>query len=365
MNRCYTLSGIMIKTMSNRKEFLKQSSLLIGMSLIPGIAQTNNGSAKQPVLPDRIIPQGLKKGDTIGLVTPAAPVKEKTFLAAVRKVESLGFKVYYLPSVLSRYGYFAGSDQQRADELMHMFANPEVQGIMCVRGGYGTSRILDLLDYSLIRQNPKVFSGYSDVTAIHIAIGMNTGLVTYHGLMGVSDFNEFATGSFMDIVAVPKQKYRYPYLRESETADNPEFDKYTIAGGKAKGLLTGGNLTLLASLAGTNYEPDFKDKIVFIEEIEELTHRVDRMMIQLLMGTNLKKASGIVLGVFSECNKDDESSFLSLKEALSDILVPLNIPVAYGFPFGHIDNKVTIPYGIMARMNAGKNRLILLEPTAS
>ena len=217
--------------MSNRKEFLKQGSCLLGMSLLPKIDHTLDHIGTDHTFSEKILPPRLRKGDTIGLITPAAPVKSETVQAAVQKLKSAGFKTYYLPSVLSAYGYFAGSDQERAEELMHMFINPNVHGIMCVRGGYGTSRILDLLDYDLIRKHPKVFIGYSDITALHIAIGQNTGLVTYHGLMGICDFNDFAVQSFFDILVNPGKEYVYPYQREDGTSDNPEFDLYTITPG--------------------------------------------------------------------------------------------------------------------------------------
>ena len=158
----------------------------------------------------------------------------------------------------------------------------------------------------------------------------------------------------------PVNHYKYRYKREDDTAGNPEFDIYTISGGKAEGELIGGNLSVLDSMIGSKFEPDFENKVVYLEEIEEKTYRVDKMLVHLLQATNLKKAAGIVVGVFSKCNVNDQPR-LTLREAIGDLFEPLGIPVSYGLSFGHIDTMVTIPTGIHARMNADKNTLRLLE----
>ncbi len=308
----------------------------------------------------KFFPSKLKKGDLIGLVTPGSPVTEKQLGEAVTKLEKMGFRTYYMDSVLDEYGYLAGSDENRAGELMHMFTRREVDAIMCVRGGYGSIRILDFLDYELIRQNPKIFIGYSDITAIITAIYQQAGLVAFHGMMGESAFNDFAVDSFRKILVFPTDRYKYPYEREKNTGNNPEFDIYTISPGEAEGVLIGGNISVLDSMTGSRFEPNFENKIVYLEEIEEKTYRVDKMLFHLLSATNLKQAAGIVMGVFKECNINDKPS-LSLQEAITGLLKPLQIPVVYGMPFGHIDTMLTIPTGVMARMDAGKKSLELTE----
>ena len=310
--------------------------------------------------PHRILPQRLKKSSLIGLVTPGSPITRKLLNDTIKKLESLGFRVYFKSSVLDEYGFFAGKDEERANELIHMFSNKEVDALFCVRGGYGAIRILDYLDYEVIRQNPKALIGYSDITALHTAIYNKTGLVSFHSLMGESDFNEFAVNSFVDILVNPGDNYQYPYLRERETEANPEFDRYTINPGQAEGILAGGNISVIDSLTGTVYEPDFEDKVVYLEEIEEKTYKVDKMIFHLLSATNLKKAAGIALGVFKDCNVNEEPT-ISLKQDLDDLLKPLAIPVSYGLSFGHINRKITIPFGIKAKMNASLNSLELLE----
>jgi muramoyltetrapeptide carboxypeptidase len=178
--------------------------------------------------------------------------------------------------------------------------------------------------------------------------------------MGVSDFNKFSVKSFQKVLVDPKEFYKYPYKREKETRDNPEYDRYTITGGKAEGALIGGNISVLDSIIGTRFEPDFEGKIVFLEDVEEKTYRVDKMVYHLLTGTNLKKASGIIFGACDGCNTGEEPK-LSLKVALDDLLRPLGIPVSYGLAFGHIKRMLTIPIGIRAAMDADKNSFELLE----
>lgn len=312
----------------------------------------------------RIFPARLKEGDLIGLVTPGSPISKEQLEETVEKLEKLGFRTFYQDSVLSEYGYFAGSDQERADELMGMFTNEDIDGILCVRGGYGSIRILDLLNFEQIKHNPKILIGYSDITALLSSIYEQTGLITFHGPFGVSEFNDFTLKTLKKIIMSPTDNYKYPYKREDDTEDKPEYDLYTINGGKAEGELIGGNISVLDSMIGSRFEVNFENKIVYLEDTEEKTYRVDKMLVHLLQATNLKKAAGIVMGVFYECNINDEPR-LSLKEAIGDLLKPLGIPVSYGLSFGHIDIKITIPNGIMARMNADRNTLELLEKAVS
>ncbi len=351
--------------MSNRRTFLKNMAAMGALVTLPNLralAQENLISVKPK--PKNILPRRLEKGDVIGLATPGSPISEEQLNNAIATLEGLGYQTYYKPSVLSEYGYFAGTDEERAAELMHLFNNKDVDAIMCVRGGYGSIRILDLLDYDQIQKNPKIFIGYSDITALLTSIYERTGLVCFHGPLGISDFNDYTLKSFNRVLVNPRKRYKYPYLREENTDENPEFDFYTITEGSAEGELIGGNLSVLASMAGSKFETDFENKIVFLEEIEEKTYRVDRMLTQLVQATNIRKANGIVLGVFYKCNINDKPT-LTLKQAISDILIPLKIPVAYGFPFGHIKTKMTLPIGINAKFNATKRTLKLMNEAVS
>jgi len=346
--------------MTDRRTFLKKSAALAAMTLASASGLRASGLKAPGIQAERILPRRLKKGDLIGLVTPGSSVTEKQLADCITKLQEMGFRTTYNSSVLSEYGYFAGKDQERADELMEMFTREDVDAIWCVRGGYGSIRILDLLDYEQIKKNPKVFIGYSDITALLTAIYQETGLVTFHGPVGISDFNRFSLKSMTNVLMEADREYKYPYKREKSSRDNPEFDRYTLRGGRAEGTLIGGNISVLDSIIGTRFEPDFENKIVYLEEIEEKTYRVDKMLFHLLSATRLKHAAGIVMGVFGECNINDAPA-LSLKQALDDLLFPLGIPVSYGLSFGHIKRMVTIPTGIRARMDADKNSLWLLE----
>jgi len=350
--------------MTDRRSFLRKSGALAAMTLASASGLKAGDLSRTDVSQiqaERILPLRLKKGDLIGLVTPGSSVSEEQLNDCVSKLEELGFRTTYNDSVLSEYGYFAGRDQERAAELMEMFTREDVDAIWCVRGGYGSIRILDLLDYDQIRKNPKVFIGYSDISALITSIYQETGLVTFHGPVGTSDFNRFSVKSMKKVLLDPESEYKYPYRREKGSRDNPEFDRYTLSGGKAEGVLIGGNISVLDSIIGTRFEPDFENKIVYLEDIGEKTYRIDKMVFHLLSGTNLKQAAGIVMGVFGECNINEEPK-LSLKVALDDLLKPLGIPVSYGLSFGHIKRMITIPTGIRAVMDADKNSFSLVEP---
>ena len=352
--------------MIDRRSFLRKSgaatALTVGTAAglragVPGVE-----AASSLVSKPRILPRALKKGDLIGLVTPGSPITREQLDGAIQKLEGLGFRTYHQESVLSEYGYLAGKDPERTEELMHMFNNKEVKGIWCVRGGYGSIRILSRLDYEAIGQNPKVFIGYSDITALLTTIYEQTGLVTFHGPVGTSDFNRFSVKSMDKVLMNPGPDYRYPYKRDKGTRKNPEFDRYTIRGGEAEGLLIGGNISVLDSIIGTSFEPDFENNIVYLEEIEEKTRRVDKMLFHLLEATNLKLAAGIAMGVMGGCNINDEPR-LTLKQAIWDLLAPLEMPISYGLSFGHIEQIITLPNGIKANLNADRNSLKLLEKT--
>lgn len=346
--------------MTNRRKFIRNTAAAIVASSISPIAfsrvVTDNSIAS---IPEKILPKRLKKGDTIGLVTPGGQIVKRQLDETVEKLQKLGFKTYYTDKILAQYGYFAGTDKERADDLMHLFTNQNVDAILAIRGGYGAIRILDLLDYDVIKQNPKALIGYSDVTALLSAIYQQTGLVTFHGPVGISTFNDFSMDSLESVLMNPKRRYKYPYKREKGTETNPEYDLYTITEGKAKGELIGGNLSVIDSMIGSKFELNFKNKIVYIEEVHEKTYKVDKMLVHLLQATNIKEAAGIAFGIFTKCDQGDDPR-LTLKEAIVSLFQPLGIPISYGFPFGHISTKITLPTGVKAKLNTSKNTLKLL-----
>ncbi|NJN78819.1 MAG: LD-carboxypeptidase [Saprospiraceae bacterium] len=309
-----------------------------------------------------IKPKRLKPGDTIGLVTPAGPITEEQLKKTITNIEGLGFNVEFNERrVLARNGYLAGSDLARADEVNLMFANPDIDGIWCIRGGYGVARMLDMLNYKVIRQNPKVLIGYSDITALHQAIYKKTGLVCFHGPVGASTFTDYTTKHVKNIITNPQENYTIEYAGENADKEDDVYRSYVIKEGIAEGTLIGGNLTLAASLVGTPYDVSYDDKLVFLEDIGEKPYRIDRMLTQMLLAGKFNKVKGVILGVFYNCEAKEGDNSLSLDDMLIDRFNCLNVPIIYGMSFGHIDNQFTLPLGIYARLNTADKTITLLE----
>jgi len=347
-----------------RRNFLKHSAIISAVAT----ASSNTLLSKEHVMAAnimRIKPKRLKKGDTVGLIVPGGYISEDALAESIENVEKLGLKPYYTDSILARNGYLGGSDKQRSDDVNYMFKNDKVDGIICARGGYGCNRILPMLDYNAIKANPKVLVGYSDITALHNAIYAKTGLVTFHGPVATSTFNDFSINNFVNVLMEPKD--RYVFKHSDDYKKGSDYEVYTIREGKAKGELIGGNLSIVVTLSCTPYDVDYKDKILFLEEIDEKPYRIDRMLTELLLSGKLQQVAGIALGVFRKCDKKvgsqkGEKTF-SLKEVLFDRLYDLGIPVIYGLSFGHIENKFTLPFGINAELDV-MNQTITLEESA-
>lgn len=347
----------------DRRDFVKKSAVATAASFL-----TVNG-AKAGISGDDsrelIRPKALRKGDTIGLITPASAVSRFAFEKAVENLEVLHFKVVYTENMSVRKGFLAGTDQQRLEDLHQMFENPEIKGIVCARGGYGSGRLLPHINYELIKANPKVLMGYSDITALLYGIHKMTGLVCFHGPVGASEYTDFTKRAMEQVLVKGRAGVKLSPPTSWEKEENSAFEGLTIVSGKAEGALVGGNLSLVCSLMGTPYDIDFTDKIVFIEEIGESPYRVDRMLTQLLNSGKLNKAKGLALGIFKGCEtQPDEPDFglsTGLKEVLKDRLGNLSIPVVYGLPIGHIDDNATLPFGVMAELDAEKTSLRILE----
>ena len=343
-----------------------------GLAAAATLATLPASAQAPPVLTNK--PPRLKVGDTIGLVTPATYLTETQLREAIEQFAQLGFTVRYTPNMLVRKGYLAGTDQQRADDINQFFADDSIDGIVCGRGGYGSARILPYLDYDLIKNNPKVFMGYSDITAVLYALYGKANLVGFHGPMGTSDYNDFTTRYFQQVLMNPSSSLVYenpetelvvPLTADGQEPATPTVvvdPLVTLASGTAEGVLVGGNLSLVTSLCGTAYDMDLRGKLVFLEEVGEAPYRIDRMLTQLLLDpTKLPAAAGVVLGVFSDCEAEDENTSLSLAQVLYDRLAGLGIPVLYGVSFGHIKQNATLPVGVRARLDADKKTLMLLE----
>lgn len=305
-----------------------------------------------------IKPKKLKKGDTIGLVSPGSSTSPENIEKAISQIESLGFRVKQGRYIREKYGYVSGKDHERIADLQNMYADQEVKAIWCTRGGYGCTRIINFLDYEMISQNPKILIGYSDITALHLAIFRETSIVGFHSLVGSSDFSSYSSDYLLkflteDTNGVLLQNQTEPYKHQQPVQ--------TINHGSAEGVLVGGNLSLLASLSGTRHALDATDRIVFIEDVGEKPYRIDRMLTQLLHSSNLQKAKGIVIGTMAGCEAKEDDQSLSLMECLTDRLAHLKIPTITGMTFGHIAHQFVLPVGIKVKMDTESETITLLE----
>ena len=347
--------------MLKRRTFLGNAIGISALSLTPFTLWPNSLTTAQTT--NKILPKRLKKGDTIGLVAPGYAIKEEVLEHAKEVLISMGFVPYHTDRILWNHGYFSNTDAERAADVNEMFANPNIDGILCARGGYGCTRIMDILDYEMIKQHPKVLVGFSDITALLNGIYNRTGLVTFHGPVGSTIDDAYSITELKSILMHPRGNYtiKNAKIKDTELLTNPEFDRYTITSGVAEGILVGGSLTLINALIGTKDEIDFTDKIVCIEDVEESPYRIDRMLTQLLEGPTFKKAAGIVIGVCKGCDKPKSPASFTLKEVILDRLSPLQIPAVYGMSFGHVEQNFTFPIGIKATLNTDKMTLTLLE----
>ncbi|MGB2867049.1 MAG: LD-carboxypeptidase [Bacteroidota bacterium] len=307
-------------------------------------------------------PRRLKRGDTVGLINPAGPTFESVDIEiAEESITGLGLKFKPGAHLRDRYGYLAGKDSDRAADINAMFADPGVQAIICVRGGWGCNRLLPLLDYSVIKKNPKILMGYSDVTSLLVAIYAKTGLVTFHGPVGSSTWNRFSI-DYVQRVLFDGERVTMQnpvVLGDNLTQTRDRVD--TITPGKARGRLVGGNLSVLSAMIGSEYLPDWKGHILFLEDTDEQIYRIDRMLTQLKLAGVLNHVSGVVFGKCTNCTPGDGFGSLTLEEVFDDVLKPLNVPCWTGSMIGHIENKFTVPLGVQAEIDANNGTIQLLE----
>ncbi len=297
-------------------------------------------------------PKKLTSGDLIGIISPGSSSESLSKLNnGVNYLEKLGYRVELGKHVGEENGYLAGNDSHRLNDLHGMFNNKEVKAIFTVRGGYGSSRLLNKINYSLIRKNPKIFVGFSDITVLQMAIFKYAGLVTFAGPMVAVDFaeeiNEFTEENFWKTLTSSKKIGKI---------HNPNEEKfYVLNKGRGEGRLLGGNLTLFMSLFGTDYLPSMKDKILMLEEIGEAPYRIDRMFNQMKLAKIFKQIKGLILGRFVDCYETDSTKkSYSLNEVIMDYFNNIKLPVLYNFKHGHIKDKITVPIGVNCKLNTSR-----------
>ncbi len=320
----------------------------------PAFAQTDG--------PTKIKPPRLHKGDTVGLVAPASKSVERfEYQISEEVVRALGLVPKRGQYVGQDFGYFAARDKERAADVNAMFADKSVKAILAVRGGWGCARILPYLDYDVIRANPKPLIGYSDITALHLALQAKTGVVSFHGPVAASTFGKRTLEYFEPILfdgATPT--FKNPVLDDDRLVQR-KWRTQTITGGKARGHLIGGNLTVMTALVGTPYMPSTDGGILFLEDVEEAEYRIDRMLTQLGQAGLLSGLKGVVFGQCTSCKSSSGSEF-ELADILKQHFEPLGIPAFQGAFFGHMSDQFTLPVGINAEIDADNGTMRLLEP---
>jgi len=344
-----------------RRNFIKTVS---AASVTAASAKANPfGAHAIPENKHIIKPPKLKRGDKLGLIAPGSYISIEEREKSIENLKGIGFEVDYSDKLLLMNGYFSGTDKERADDINEMFEREDINGIVCARGGYGCVRTLPHINYEVVIENPKILIGYSDVTALLYGIYKKTGLITFHGPVGISTYNDFSKKYFKRVLLNPENELG---LISSSTGNNENiYGLTTISSGTARGELVGGNLSIVVSLIGTEYDINTNGKIIFLEEYVEEPYRIDRMLTQMIQAGKFDDAAGVALGVFRKCeSKEENPSFLNsfnLMEVLRDRLSNLKIPVVYGLSFGHVKDKFTIPFGIKAELDADNYKLKLME----
>ena len=300
-------------------------------------------------------PKKLLKGDLIGIISPASSPDDLSLIeSGVKYIEGLGYHTILGKNVGKIRGYLAGTDEERVDDIHQMFGDKKVKAIFCLRGGYGAFRLLNKIDYKIIRNNPKIFVGFSEITAIQMAFLQKAMLITFAGPMVIPNFSKevssYTEENFWRLITSSKKPGKVSL---------PDKDNLlAIAPGVAEGNVVGGNLAVFNSLLGTKYLPDLKKKILLIEDISEPPYKIDRMLNHLRLNKVFKKLKGIILGSFVDCNETDEKKkTLSLDEVFQDYFGDLKIPVVKNFPHIHIKDFVTVPIGIKLKLNANKGTI--------
>jgi len=319
-------------------------------------------------------PACLQPGDVVGIVAPAsAPPDPQAIDASVTAVRQLGFEPKLAAHVRNRHGFLAGTDVARAADLMAMFQDDSVRAILCLRGGYGTARLLSpttgggrkkpLLDFSVIRSHPKIFVGHSDITSLHCALLEHAGLVSFHGPMLNPNFLKPTMPEFT----------RRGFLRTLTSASPPGsicqgFAKDTVKvlrGGRCRGRLMGGNLSILCAAVGTRSLPSFRNRILFFEDVAEVPYRFDRMLTHLLNAGLLQQLIGIAIGINANCKDPNAANGKEHRQTVEDVfidrLAPLKIPIVIGLPFGHVPHNATLPIGVMATLDGRRGDLLIEE----
>lgn len=300
-------------------------------------------------------PKALFPGATMGIVAPSSWAKDARLRRGLAWLERSGFKVKLFLSQKQKCGYLSGPDEVRAQLFNRAFADPGVNAVICARGGYGALRILDKIDFDLVRQNPKIFVGFSDITALHLALYKKAGLCSFHGPMAADFGTTYNRQNLLRVLSSKSAFGDVPFPR----AFRPKF----MRPGTSSGLLLGGNLSLIVKLFGTPFQPAFDGAVLFLEDTSEYPHRIDGYLAQLRLAGVFERIAGLILADFKDCERPPRAGFrMPLKRIFQDFFARAHFPIALNFPFGHSKNKFTLPLGVRATLDSQKAVLILEEP---
>lgn len=315
------------------------------------------------IVPKQILPPRLNPGAQVALIAPSGPLLERDDLTRASELcVALGYQPRLGPNAGSAYGYLAGTDDQRISDLNAALTSPEVDAVWCIRGGNGMNRIVHRVDFNGFARNPKPVIGYSDITVLLLSLWARTGVVTFHGPIArtpMPNFQRFHFDRVLTSVAPPGRLGAHNPPQDVLVPTNRRI--FSLSGGKARGRLIGGNLTLVQALIGTPYFPTLDGAILFLEDVDEDVYRVDRMLAHLRLAGALDRLAGVAIGRFTEMSRGGDGGALGFDEVLHTYFGSLGIPVAVGFPFGHIDDQWTLPVGVEAELDADAGTLSLLE----
>lgn len=311
-------------------------------------------------------PPRLRPGDTVGLIEPAGFTADAFDLDLVKEtIAAMGLVPKPARHLLSRHGYLAGRDEERAADVNAMYADDSVRAVFAVRGGWGCARILPHLDFDRIRANPKLLIGFSDITALHLAFAARAGFTTIHGPNANAAWGKLSWDSLQSVAFRGEMPVFANPLANEDRLVQRNWRIRTFRSGKASGRLLGGNLTVLAALMGTPYLPDFDGAILFLEDVDEAEYRIDRMLTQLSLAGVLGRVAGVVFGHCTSCRAPDGGSGFTLSEVLKQHLEPLGVPAFQGALVGHIANQFSLPVGARAEIDADAGTIRLLEPAVA
>ncbi|HEX7873810.1 MAG TPA: LD-carboxypeptidase [Sphingobium sp.] len=315
--------------------------------------------ARTPSKPPRLHP-----GDTVGLIEPAGFSDGQPQIDAVKAtIAGMGLVPKVAPHVLSRFGYLAGSDRDRAADINALFADESVRAIFAVRGGWGCARLLPYLDWDVIRANPKLLIGFSDITALHLAFAARAGFATIHGPNAANSWGRISWDSFWRLAFSGEAPDFLP--PDAQAMDPPAPERWTIRTihpGKASGRLIGGNLSVLCALIGTPWMPDLDGAILFLEEVAEQEYRIDRMLSQLALSGQLQRVAGVIFGQCARCGSAVPGYIgFTVPQLLDQYLAPLGIPAFQGANIGHVANQFSLPVGARVEMDAVTGGIRVLE----